>query len=171
MQALTAGRRISRHADSRAEGRAGFTLVEVIVVLVILAILMAIAIPALTGYIDKARNDAAIAGAGAAKSAAQVIVTEAYGHPLVDSGSTYYVYRDGTIILAFKSDWTLQTAAVGGVTPAGTVSEAVNKLTGAGLGTITVTSVEATSHTVTGMTVVLPNGKTATYATDAWSVA
>jgi prepilin-type N-terminal cleavage/methylation domain-containing protein len=33
----------------------GFTLVEVIVVLVILAILMSIAVPALTGYIDKAR--------------------------------------------------------------------------------------------------------------------
>jgi prepilin-type N-terminal cleavage/methylation domain-containing protein len=35
--------------------RKGFTLVEVIVVLLILSILMAIAIPALTGYIEKAR--------------------------------------------------------------------------------------------------------------------
>lgn len=35
--------------------RKGFTLVEVIVVLVILAILAAIMIPALTGYIDKAK--------------------------------------------------------------------------------------------------------------------
>ena len=34
----------------------GFTLVELIVVLVILAILAALLIPALTGYIDKARN-------------------------------------------------------------------------------------------------------------------
>jgi prepilin-type N-terminal cleavage/methylation domain-containing protein len=157
--------------DPRAEDRKGFTLVEVIVVLVILAILMAIAIPALTGYIDKARNDAATAEAGAAKSAAQVIVTEAYGHPLTDSGNTYYVYRDGTTTLVFKSDWKPQTAAVGKVTPAGTITDAINKLTGAGLGTITVTSVDATSHAVTGMTVVLPSGKTATYATGAWSVA
>ncbi|MDR1028793.1 MAG: prepilin-type N-terminal cleavage/methylation domain-containing protein [Clostridiales Family XIII bacterium] len=36
--------------------RPGFTLVEVIVVLVILAILAAIGIPALTGYINKARD-------------------------------------------------------------------------------------------------------------------
>ena len=34
----------------------GFTLVELIVVLVILAILAALLIPALTGYIDKARK-------------------------------------------------------------------------------------------------------------------
>ena len=35
----------------------GFTLVELIVVLVILAILAALLIPALTGYIDKAKKD------------------------------------------------------------------------------------------------------------------
>ena len=34
----------------------GFTLVELIVVLVILAILAALLVPALTGYIDKARK-------------------------------------------------------------------------------------------------------------------
>lgn len=34
----------------------GFTLVELIVVLVILAILAALLIPALTGYIDKAKE-------------------------------------------------------------------------------------------------------------------
>lgn len=34
----------------------GFTLVELIVVLVILAILAALLIPALTGYIDKAKD-------------------------------------------------------------------------------------------------------------------
>ena len=34
----------------------GFTLVELIVILVILAILAALLIPALTGYIDKARK-------------------------------------------------------------------------------------------------------------------
>ena len=34
----------------------GFTLVELIVVLVILAILAALLVPALTGYIDKAKK-------------------------------------------------------------------------------------------------------------------
>ena len=38
------------------KNRKGFTLVELIVVLVILAILAALLVPALTGYIDKARD-------------------------------------------------------------------------------------------------------------------
>ena len=39
----------------------GFTLVELIVVLVILAILAALLVPALTGYIDKAKEKKVIA--------------------------------------------------------------------------------------------------------------
>ncbi len=39
----------------------GFTLVELIVVLVILAILAALLIPALTKYIDRAKNKSIVA--------------------------------------------------------------------------------------------------------------
>ena len=38
------------------KNKQGFTLVELIVVLVILAILAALLVPALTGYIDRARE-------------------------------------------------------------------------------------------------------------------
>ena len=57
----------------------GFTLVELIVVLVILAILAALLIPALTGYIDKARNKSIVAETRQTVMAAQTLVDEAYG--------------------------------------------------------------------------------------------
>ena len=66
----------------------GFTLVELIVVLVILAILAAILIPALLGYIDKAREKQVTTNAEAAYVAAQALATEAYGKGLA-SASAY----------------------------------------------------------------------------------
>ncbi len=57
----------------------GFTLVELIVVLVILAILAAILVPALLGWIDKAREKSVTTNAEAAYVATQGIVTEQYG--------------------------------------------------------------------------------------------
>ncbi len=57
----------------------GFTLVELIVVLVILAILAAILVPALLGYIDKAKEKQITTNAEAAYVAAQAIMTERYG--------------------------------------------------------------------------------------------
>jgi type IV pilus assembly protein PilA len=63
----------------RKKGRKGFTLIEVIVVLVILAILAAIAIPSLTGYIDKAREKAVVAEARNIQIALQEIAADAYG--------------------------------------------------------------------------------------------
>ena len=56
----------------------GFTLVEVIVVLVILAILTSVAVPALTGYIDRASEKAIIVEARQCVIAAQTIATERY---------------------------------------------------------------------------------------------
>ncbi len=56
----------------------GFTLVELIVVLVILAILAAILVPALLGYIDKAREGQYAEEAHAILTAAQAYNTEQY---------------------------------------------------------------------------------------------
>ena len=56
----------------------GFTLVELIVVLVILAILAALLIPALTGYIDKAKKKDIIAETRQAVMAAQTLVDEEF---------------------------------------------------------------------------------------------
>ena len=54
--------------QKRRSKKGGFTLVELIVVLVILAILAALLIPALTGYIDRAKE-----------KSAQTITDEVYG--------------------------------------------------------------------------------------------
>lgn len=58
----------------------GFTLVELIVVLVILAILAAILIPALLGYIDRAKESQYMLSAQSVMKAAQASFSEAYAY-------------------------------------------------------------------------------------------
>lgn len=57
----------------------GFTLVELIVVLVILAILAALLVPALTGYIDKAKEKKIVAETRMVVMAVQTVASETYG--------------------------------------------------------------------------------------------
>lgn len=67
----------------------GFTLVELIVVLVILAILAALLVPALTGYIDRAKEKAIKAEARQTVMAAQTLVDEEYAK--MDANATITV--------------------------------------------------------------------------------
>ena len=81
--------------QNKRKKEGGFTLVELIVVLVILAILAALLIPALTGYIDKAREKSAIAETRQAVMAAQTIYDEKYGN-----GTSLKITAD-----TWKDDW------------------------------------------------------------------
>ena len=64
---------------AKVKNKKGFTLVELIVVLVILAILAALLIPALTGYIDKAKEKKIVAETRMVVMAVQTVASEAYG--------------------------------------------------------------------------------------------
>ena len=70
-----------------SKSKRAFTLVELIVVLLILAVLAAMLVPALTGYIKKARRAKCYEYAYDARVAAQAVMTELYaefGNPLTD---------------------------------------------------------------------------------------
>ncbi len=69
----------------------GFTLVELIVVLVILAIMAALLVPALLGYVDRAKEGKYLEEARTIYTAIQVINDERYaksGKPVAKTGVT-----------------------------------------------------------------------------------
>lgn len=69
---------IFARAKKARESKKGFTLVELIVVLVILAILAAILVPALLGWIDKAKEKQIVLEARNAYLACQEVTSEDY---------------------------------------------------------------------------------------------
>lgn len=98
------GRTMAKMNDNRKKGRKalkGFTLVEIIVVLVILAILVSAMIPALTGYIDKANQKTAIAEARNVVTATQTLASEEYamhGVTKLNDGSWFVLAKAKEIL-------------------------------------------------------------------------
>lgn len=82
--------------QKRRSKKGGFTLVELIVVLVILAILAALLIPALTGYINRAKEKNVIAETRQCVMAAQTLYDEAYAN--VKKNGTADIPTDAEIL-------------------------------------------------------------------------
>lgn len=81
--------------QKRRSKKGGFTLVELIVVLVILAILAALLIPALTGYIDKAKEKRIVAETRQCVMAAQTLFDEDYGTGTTTKSTTTWATAAG----------------------------------------------------------------------------
>ncbi|MBQ8085307.1 MAG: prepilin-type N-terminal cleavage/methylation domain-containing protein [Lachnospiraceae bacterium] len=82
-----------KRLEALKKDQKGFTLVELIVVLVILAILAALLVPALLGYIDRAKESKYYEEARSIYTAAQAVLDEVYAttsttltaaHPFTD---------------------------------------------------------------------------------------
>ena len=125
-------------------GKKGFTLVELIVVLVILAILAALLIPALTGYINKAKEKQITAETRQVVMASQTLVDEYFAEQV--SGS----FAGGTI----SSGSPLGTVRLEDIADLAEVKEA------------NITSVTVGADGVISKVVYIRDGKTCTYEKD-----
>jgi prepilin-type N-terminal cleavage/methylation domain-containing protein len=76
----------------------GFTLVELIVVLVILAILAAILVPALLGYIDRAKEKQYVLNAKSALTATQAEFSSLYGEGKDVLSGTGDTFERGSVV-------------------------------------------------------------------------
>lgn len=101
----------------------GFTLVELIVVLVILAILAAILVPALLGYIDRARESQIVLNAKSALTAAQAEMSQLYGEGKPASDITG---RAGTILSTADITDVFEKLTIGTVDTSNTKAEKTN---------------------------------------------
>ena len=118
----------------KENNKKGFTLVELIVVLVILAILAALLVPALTGYIDRAKRKSIVAETRQVVMAAQTIADEEYGKGDVGATITFNKDAADTAALSYASvkklaevKGTIDTITVGTGDKAGIVITVVYK--------------------------------------------
>ena len=96
---------MKRQAGIRTQKNNGFTLVELVVILVLLAILAAILIPACLGYIDSSRRNEELTHAKALYAATQAKLTSLYDQGLMPNVD-HQEYPDmGGRGYSWKTEW------------------------------------------------------------------
>lgn len=95
----------------KMKNKKGFTLVELIVVLVILAILAALLVPALTGYIDKAKEESIKSETRMVVMAAQTLIDEQYAKAPVNTTVTVTVSTDAKVSTGYDAKTSAITLA------------------------------------------------------------
>lgn len=128
----------------RQNSKKGFTLVELIVVLVILAVMAAMLVPALTGYIDEARKKKDYNAASEVLTAAQSAVAKYYGEHTDATPAGAQAYLTSTEGDAFIDGLT----GINSTISAPTVSD---------------------TYVITNITVQLPGGNSYTWNGSTWS--
>ena len=84
----------------KLKNKKGFTLMEMLIVVAIIAVLVAIAIPTFTSSLNKAKGatDAANIRAGYASMMLQVLEGDLNGNTAtITAGTEYYLQKDGTV--------------------------------------------------------------------------
>lgn len=80
--------RLMRILRKKHKDKAGFTLVELMIVIIIVGILAAVAIPLYRGYVRKAMSSEAIAGLGTVRTALRVMYAQTRDYTDDGSGGT-----------------------------------------------------------------------------------
>lgn len=95
-------KKFTKKSWEKKNSQKGFTLVELVVVLVILAILTAIMVPALTGWIEKAKEKQVSLDARSVYLAAQTLASEEYAK--APTPTTRSFTREDMLTLATVTD-------------------------------------------------------------------
>ena len=92
--------------NQKKSGKKGFTLMEMLIVVAIIAVLIAIAIPTFTASLNKAKvaTDEANIRAGYASAMAELIA----GDTDVADGATLYLQKDGSVAATTDNAYTCQ---------------------------------------------------------------
>ena len=143
----------------RKNNKKGFTLVELIVVLVILAILAALLIPALTGYIDKAKEKQLVAETRQIVMATQTLLDEAYA---VKTSTDTISFETGDRPSAEKSKFKIYQTDIKGLSEVKTLTLLAAGAIVSNEGDVVVT-VDATNGSKIAKVVYKNHGKTCTY--------